>query len=147
MNPTDPNDAQQIVVEYARVLERDLTEERHPARIDSLPFAVADIKAAIRTSVTHLVASGQLTNELRDYLETAYTSLAEYLDAELVELVAEYRRSADQLTDVRTVQDKAQTAAWQTIVQSSALAGEVARVTTEQAEKLRREFRTFSTPG
>jgi hypothetical protein len=97
--------------------------------------------------VTHLVASGQLTNELRDYLETAYTSLAEYLDAELVELVAEYRRSADQLTDVRTVQDKAQTAAWQTIVQSSALAGEVARVTTEQAEKLRREFRTFSTPG
>lgn len=147
MNPTDPNDAQQIVIEYARVLERDLTEERHPARADSLPFAVADIKTAIRTSVTHLVTSGQLTNELLEYLETAYTSLAEYLDAELVELVAQYRRSAEQLTEARTAQDKAQTTAWQTLVESGALAGEVARVTTAEAEKLRQEFRTFVTTG
>ena len=39
MDPLDPLDAQQLVIEYARVLERDLTENRHPARADALPYA------------------------------------------------------------------------------------------------------------
>ena len=51
MNPADPESAQQIVVEYARKLERDLDENRLPARVDSLPFAKAAIKEAIETSV------------------------------------------------------------------------------------------------
>jgi hypothetical protein len=47
---------------------------------DSLPFSKSTIRIAIRTSVMQLISAGQLTEELRDYLETAYTCLAEYLD-------------------------------------------------------------------
>lgn len=141
MDPADPLDAQQIVVEYARVLERDIDEQRHPARIDSLPFSKPVIQTAIRTSVTHLLFSGQLTADLRDYFETAYISLAEYLDPELVALMNEYRRSAEQLTtESVAVRDRTTTAAWRTIAETSALAGEVARAASVEAEKLKTEF-------
>ncbi|MGE5246107.1 MAG: hypothetical protein ACM3SQ_17925 [Betaproteobacteria bacterium] len=66
LDPLDPLDAQQIVIEYARLLERDISENRHPARVDSLPYAKPIIKSAIRTSATQLAASGQLSDELRD---------------------------------------------------------------------------------
>jgi hypothetical protein len=142
MNPLDPLDAQQIVIEYARTLERHVNEGRHPARVDSLPYAKPIIKDAIRTSARHLVAQGQLTDELREYLETAYTLLAEYLDPELVELMTEYRRSAEDMGDHGgSGGERMQTAAWRTLVESSALAGEVARATTSDAELLRNEFR------
>ena len=141
MDPADLLDAQQIVVEYARVLERDIDEQRHPARIDSLPFSKPVIQTAIRTSVTHLLFSGQLTADLRDYFETAYISLAEYLDPELVTLMNEYRRSAEQLTtESVAVRDRTTTAAWRTIAETSALAGEVARAASVEAEKLKTEF-------
>jgi hypothetical protein len=144
MDPLDPLDAQQVVIEYARLLERDIEENRHPARIDSLPFAKPIIKTAIRTSVTQLTLSGQLTDELRDYFETAYISLAEYLDGELVDLMTQYRQSAEELTrQSPTTREKVQTSAWQTLVETSALAGDVARATTTEAEALRSEFRSF----
>jgi NTP pyrophosphatase (non-canonical NTP hydrolase) len=144
MDPIDPLDAQQVVFEYARLLERDIAENRHPARIESLPFAKPIIKTAIRTSVTQLARSGQLTEELRDYLETAYISLAEYLDAELVNLMTEYRRSAEQLTaEPASAHDKTSTPAWRTLVESGRLAGEVARATTSETETLRSEFQEF----
>lgn len=144
MEPLDPLDAQQIVIEYARMLERDLNESRHPAHADSLPYAKVVIKSAICTSVRHLAVSGQLTDELREYLETAYTSLAEYVDGELVDLMTEYRRSAEQLAvESPFARDKTQTAAWRTLAESSSLAGEVARAMTTEAETLRTEFRSF----
>lgn len=143
MDPFDPLDAQQIVIEYVRILERDINENRHPARVDSLPHAKPIIKDAIRTSARHLVAIGQMTDELRGYLETAYTLLAEYLDAELVELVTEYRRSAEDLEhQTGAPGDRKQSAAWRTLVESSALAGQVARATTSEVESLRHEFRS-----
>jgi hypothetical protein len=146
MDPTDPLDAQQVVVDYARLLERDIAENRHPARTDSLPFAKPIIKTAIRTSVMELASTGQLTEELREYFETAYVCLAEYLDGELVDLVSEYRRCAEQLTaEPLLVRDRTKTAAWRTLVESGSLAGEVARATTTEAEKLRSEFRGFLT--
>jgi hypothetical protein len=146
MDPQDPLDAQQVVIEYARMLEKDLLENRHPARIDSLPYAKPIIKSAIRTSVTHLTAAGQLTDELKEYLETAYTSLAEYLEAELVDLMTEYRRSAEELSvEAPSVREKTQTAAWRTLATSGSLAGGVARATTKEAETLRMEFRNFLT--
>ena len=148
MDPLNPAHAQYIVVEYARLLERDITENRHPARADSLPYAKPIIKSAIRTSVTHLAASGQLTTELRDYFETAYISIAEYLDSELVDLVAEYRRAAERHTAESAVAgEKTKTAAWRTLVDSGSLAGEVARTTTNEAEALRKEFLTFIDAG
>ena len=68
MDPLDPVDAQQVVIAYARMLERDVSEGRHPARVDSLPYAKPVIKSAIRTSAIALSSSGQLTAELRDTL-------------------------------------------------------------------------------
>jgi hypothetical protein len=141
MDPHDPFHAQQIVIEYARLLERDIAENRHPARIDSLPYGKSTIKSAIETSLTHLSRSGQLTNELRDYFATAYTCLAEYLDVELVTLVTEYRQSADQLAaEPISARDRTSSAAWRTLKDTSALAGEVARGTTAEADKLKKEF-------
>ena len=146
MDPLDPLDAQQIVVEYARMLERDLDERRHPAHVGALPFAKPVIKDAIRTSVLQLATSGQLTEDLRDYFETAYTCLAEYLDDELVTLMTEYRRSAEQLTAGPVApQDKTKTSAWRTLVESGSLAGEVARAAATEAEQLRSEFQGFLT--
>src|SRR5262249_506269 len=130
MDPLDPLDAQQIVIEYARLLERDIDEQRHPAKVDSLPYGKPVIKAAIRTSVTHLAQSGQLTGELRDYFETAYCCLAEYLEDELVDLMTQYRQSAEVLTTLApSAQEKVQTPAWRTIVEISGLAGQVAHAT------------------
>src|SRR5262245_3782804 len=144
MNPLDPRDAQQVVVEYARVLERDLTENRHPARIDTLPYAKPIIKSAIRTAAEQLAASGQLNDEMRVYLETAYISLADYLENELVELMTRFAESAEALTaEPLTSRERTQSAAWQTLAGSSALAGEVARATANEAEALRSEFRRF----
>jgi hypothetical protein len=148
MDPQDPLDAQQVVIEYARVLERDLTENRHPARVDSLPYSKPTIKSAIGTSVKHLALSGQLTDELREYLETAYTYLAEYLDVELVQLMSHYRQSAEDLaSEAQSARDKTRTPAWRTLVDTGSLAGEVARATTTDAEALRIEFRSFLAPA
>jgi hypothetical protein len=141
MNPYDPESAQQIVVEYARVLERDIAENRHPARIDSLPYAASVIKTAIHTSIAELARTGRLTQELRDYFETAYTSLAEYLDGELVKLITQYRDSAEQLAaEAVSTQQRTTSAAWRTVKESGTLAGEIARATTVEAEKLRGEY-------
>ena len=148
MDPLDPADAQQIVIAYARLLERDLTEDRLPARLDSLPYSKPIIKSAIQTFVHALSAQGQLTAEHRDYLESAYSFLAEYVDTELVELVTEYRRSAEQLAaESPLVREKTQTPAWRTLVESGSLAGEMARATTLETETLRDEFRSFAGLG
>jgi hypothetical protein len=146
MNPLDPLEAQQIVVDYARMLERDIAEQRHPGRIDALPYSKPTIKVAIQTSLAELARSGQLTAELRDYFETAYTCLAEYLDNELVELMTAYRQSAEQLAaEAVLAQDKARSAAWRTLVESGSLAGEVARTAAAEAGELKKEFAGFVT--
>jgi hypothetical protein len=148
MDPSDPLDAQQVVIEYARQLERDFDQQRHPARIDTLPYAKPVIKSAIRTSVKRLAESGQLTDELKEYLETAYIALAEYLEGELVELMMLYRTSAEQLAvDGQSARDKTKTPAWQTLAESGSLAGEVARAATHEAEMLRSEFHSFLIAG
>lgn len=148
MDPLDPLDAQQVVVEYARMLERDVTENRHPARVDSLPYAKPIIKAAICTSAKHLAVSGKLTDELREYLETAYTLLAEYLEGELVDLMTQFRQSAEELArESPAAREKTQTAAWRRLVESGSLAGELARATTREADTLRAEFRSFLASG
>jgi hypothetical protein len=143
MDPSDPLDAQQVVVEYARLLERDLADNRYPARVDSLPYAKPIIKSAIQTSVQSLTRSGQLTDDLREFLETAYVSLAEYIDAELAHLLVQYRAAASELAAGATVHDRTATIAWRTVAGSSALAGDVARAITDDAEALREEFRSL----
>jgi len=144
MDPLDPLDAQQVVVEYARVLERDLSEQRHPSRVDSLPYAKPVIKSAIQTSVASVMQSGQMTDDLRDFLCTAYVSLADYIESELVELMTQFRDSAAELAATApSPREKTATAAWQTVASSGALAGEVARTIAAEAEHLRQEFDTL----
>lgn len=143
MDPADPLDAQQMVIEYARLLERDLAENRYPARVDSLPYAKPIIKSAIRTSAQSLAHSGQLTDDLRDFLETAYVSLAEYVDAELAQLLVQYRAAAAELTLDAGVRDRTATLAWRTVAGSSSLASDVARAITAEAEALRHDFQSF----
>lgn len=148
MNPSDPIDAQQVVVEYARVLERDLAGNRHPNRVDALPFAKPVIKTALETCTREVTAAGQLTDELRDFLETAYISLAEYLDAELVDLMAQFRASAEELAvQPHAAREKTQSVAWRTVAETSALAGDIARAMAAEAEALRREFQRLMAAG
>src|SRR5262249_7691050 len=75
LDPLRPADAQYIVIAYARLLERDLNEDR---RRDSLPFTIETIKTAIRSSMAALAKNGQLAPELRSSFETAYVCLADY---------------------------------------------------------------------
>ncbi len=145
MNPDDPESAQRIVADYAQVLERDLEAGAWPAVIDVLPYPKQTIKAAIRTSVGALAANGLLTNDLREFLETAYVSLADYVSADLARLMGEYQQAGTALaSDRRLAHEKTSAAAWQTLVGSGALAGEIARLIAEEADQLRADFRSFA---
>ena len=126
------------------MLERDILENRYPARVDSLPFSASTIKAAIRTAVIQLLRTDRLTDELRDYFETAYISLADYLNPELVTLLTEFRESADDLeTTPAAPEQRMQAAAWRTVRESSVLAAEIARTAASECDALRSEFRSF----
>lgn len=141
VNPDDPLSAQHIAAEYARVLDRDLQRGRFPAPVDSLPFAKPTIKTAIKTSALALASTGQLTEDLRDFLQTAYVSLADYVAPDLVRLMSEYTRAGEDLAaDSRLPREKTTGAAWQTVADSSRLAGEIARSMASDAELLRQEF-------
>jgi hypothetical protein len=141
LNPDDPEGAQQIVAEYARVLNRDLQRGTFPVSVESLPFAKPTIKTAIKTSVHALLATGQLTEELDDFLETAYVSLADYVAPDLVRLMREYTRAGEELeADPRLAREKTAGAAWQTVADGSRLAGEIARSMAHEAELLKTEF-------
>jgi hypothetical protein len=141
MNPDDPASAQQIVAEYARVLERDLEHGSLPAPIESLPFAKPDIKTAIETSVASLAASGLLTGELRGFLQTAYVSLADYVSPDVVRLMREFTDAGEDLAaQPQGVREKISTPAWRTVSESSRLAGEIAQSIASEAEELRTEF-------
>jgi hypothetical protein len=144
MDPEDPDMAQQIVTAYATVLERFDDPQRFPASISALPFSRETIKTAIRTSTRALVATRQLTEELREFLETAYVALADFVDDEMVRLMQEYNAAAATLAvGQAATAERMKTPAWQTLQQSSALAGQIARSIADDAERLRAEFRTF----
>lgn len=144
MNLHDPRVAQQIVSEYATVLEGRTPESGKPVTLSTLPYTKDTIKSAIRTSVTALMASGQMTDELRDFLEVAYVSLADYLDDELARLMTEYRDAAARLAaESGPARDRQSSQAWQTLQRTSRLAGEIAKAMAQETEALRHEFRQF----
>ena len=145
VNPEDPESAQRIVAEYASVLERQLSAGDLPAALESLPYPKQTIKSAIRTSVETITSAGLMSDELRDFLKTAYVSLADYVGADLVKLIVEYRRAADDVAaDRRLVHEKTHGGAWQTLVGSGSLAGEIARTIAIDAEVLNAEFQSFA---
>jgi hypothetical protein len=140
MNPDDPASAHRIVADYARVLENS-DAQAFPVSVRSLPYPKQTIKSAILRCATTLGETGQITDEMREFLEQAYVALADYVDDDLVRVMAEYRESLAVIGDVQGARDKVQTPAWQRIAETSRLAGEIARSIAEDAAALRLEFR------
>jgi len=145
MNPDDPSDAQRVVAEYAAVLERHTVEERYPASVSTLPFSKETIKASIRTAAVALTTTGQMTDDIREFLEVAYTSLADYVDDEVARIMAEYREASAALAaDSRLGREKVDTPAWQVLRDTSGLVAQIARTIAEESETLRAEFRALA---
>lgn len=140
MNPEDPESAHRIVAEYGLVLETS-AEGTFPASIRSLPYPKQTIKTAILTCTAVLESRAELTPELRDFLEEAYVGLADYVEEDLVRVMAEYRDALASVAQVAAPRDRLQTPAWQRVAETSRLAGEIAKTIAEDTTTLRREFR------
>jgi cell division septum initiation protein DivIVA len=144
MEPNTPQDAQRIVAAYLKIVATHAADEVYPCSIGDLPESKEIVRAAFRTCVTALVSGDQLTSELRDYLEIAYVSLADYVDEECLALLREYGQAGEELVaDRRLAREKMGTEAWQRLSQQSRLAGQLARTISEEAERLRDEFRSW----
>jgi hypothetical protein len=141
MNLEDPHVAQQIVAAYVRVLERHDVATQFPAPISVLPYSRDTIKQAIGASAQALASSGQLTDELADFLGGAYVSLADFIDDELVRLMTEHNRAAEDVSHTPPAPaERVKTSSWQTLQRTSALAGEIAKSVADDAARLREEF-------
>jgi len=140
MNPDDPESAQRIVAEYAQVLEQG-DSGAYPASIRTLPYPKQTIKSAILTCAATLRRTQQLTDEVHEFLEQAYCALADYVDEDLMRVMAEYRDALAAVADVQAARDKLQTSAWQRIAETSRLAGDIARTIADDTAALRLEFR------
>jgi hypothetical protein len=145
MDPLEPADAQRVVAAYLKVVEDHATEEVYPGRLRDLPYSKDTIRTAFRTSTLALIGSGQLTPELRDYLEIGYVSLADYVEDEFAALLRDYGQAGAELAaDPRPTRDKATTEAWQRVTAGSRLAGEIARAISAEANRLRLEFQSWT---
>jgi hypothetical protein len=145
MNPADPESAQRIVAEYGALLEQHTIDEVYPAPVRTLPYPKQVIKDAIHTSVRVLAATGQMTEELSTYLEIAYLSLADYVDDDVVRLMAEHRAAAEKLQQQSLVPgERTATPEWGLLARTSGLAGQVAQTIATETEELREEFRRIS---
>jgi hypothetical protein len=140
MDPDNPESAHRIVADYAHVLEQGAAHAL-PASVRALPYPKQTIKSAILTCVSALRQSQQLTNELQDFLEQAYAALADYVEDDVVRVMAEYREALAATADVASARDKVHTAAWRRVADTSRLAGDIARTIAADAAALRREFR------
>lgn len=144
MDPSNPKDAQAIVAAYLQAAEAHAAADVYPNSLRDLPYSKELIREAFRTSTTVLVETDQMTPELRDYLEVAYVSLADYVDDESAALLREYARAGQQLAaDRRLAREKVHSEAWRRLSEQSRLVGELAREITAEAERLRAEFRSW----
>ena len=144
----DTQEAQRIVAAYLKVVEAHAEANIYPCAIDDLPQSKERIRTAFRTCVTALESSGELTSELRNYLEIAYVSLADYVSAECMTLLREYGLAGEQLAaDSRLAREKIGTEAWRRLSEQSRLAGELARGISNEADALLAEFRSWQQDG
>jgi len=144
MDPLDPPDAQRIVAAYLSMVEAQAARDMYPGTLRDLPYPKDTIRTAFQTSMHVLIAGDQLTPDLREYLEIAYVSLADYVEEEFAALMREYVRAGEELAaDIRLPREKAATPAWRTVTEQSRLAGEIARSISSEAERLRAEFRSW----
>jgi hypothetical protein len=144
MDLNDPPTAQNVVAAYASLLEQHAREETYPSSVETLPYSKADLKHAIRTVTEALHESGQMTPELRDFLEVAYVSLADYIEPELVRLVREYNTASAALPRQGLGAAQQASPQWQVVSASGPLVADVARRVANETEALRQEFRAFA---
>lgn len=145
MNPADPESAQRIVAEYGALLEQHARDEIYPAPLRSLPYSKQVIQEAVQTCVTVLTRTGQMTQDLNDFLEVAYVSLADYVEDDVVRLMAEHREAAEALQQQPLAPgERKASQEWAVLARTSALAGQVARTIAAETEALRQQFRHFS---
>jgi hypothetical protein len=144
VDTTSPQEAQRIVASYLKVVEAHAQANVYPCAIADLPQSKDAVRAAFRTCVTALHSTGELTSELQDYLEIAYVSLADYVSGECMALLREYGRAGEDLAgDRRLAKEKVGTDAWRRLSEQSRLAGELARAISDDADRLRAEFRSW----
>jgi len=99
------------------------------------------IQEAIHTCLAVLQRTGQMTQELYDFLEVAYVSLADYVEDDVVRLMTEHRAAAEQLQQQPLAPgERTGTPAWQVLSRTSGLAGQVAQSIAAEGEKLRQQF-------
>jgi hypothetical protein len=143
-----PDDAQRIVAAYLERLEAHAEADVYPASVRDLPHPKQTIRSAFEISTRTLVGTGQLTPQLRDYLEIAYVSLADYVDDEVATLLREYAQAGEALAaDHRIAREKVASGAWQRVAEQSRLAGHLARAISAEADQLRSEFRAWQAVG
>jgi hypothetical protein len=141
-------DAQRIMAAYLKVVEEHAAADMYPGSVRDLPHSRETIRSAFRTAVPALVAAGQLTPDLRDYLEIAYVSLADYLDDESATLLREYARAGSELAaDDRMAREKTAGDAWRRVSEQSGLAGQLAQAISSNASELRAEFQSWDGPA
>jgi hypothetical protein len=144
VDPNNPRDAQGIVSAYLKIVEAHAAADVYPGSLRDLPESKEIVRTAFKVSTTALIGTGQLTSELREYLEVAYVSLADYVDEEAVTLLREYARAGEELVaDSRLVREKVTTDAWRRVTEQSRLAGQLARTISAEADLLRAEFRSW----
>lgn len=144
LDPSTPADAQGIVAAYLTLVEAHASADVYPGSLRDLPYPKETIRAAFKTSTTALNNTGQLTAALREYLEIAYVSLADYVDEEGATLLREYTRAGQELAaDSRLAREKATTDAWRRVTEQSRLAGQIAQAISAEADQLRAEFRSW----
>jgi hypothetical protein len=145
MDSSSPSAAQAMVAAYLEVVEAHAAADVYPSSQRELPASKETIRAAFKTSMLALAGTDQLTPELREYLEVAYVSLADYVEDEGVALLREYMQAGETLAaDPRRPRDKATSDAWRRISEQSRLAGQLAQAISEEAEHLRAEFRSWA---
>jgi len=144
MDAERPGDAQAIVAAYLNVVEAHAAAETYPGSLRDLPYSKETIRTAFKTVVAAMLPTGQMSPELREYLEIAYVSLADYLDDETGTLLREYVRAGEELAaESRLAREKVTTDAWKRISEQSVLAGQLARAISDEGERLRAEFRSW----
>lgn len=144
MDPNNPDDAQNIVAAYLKLVEAHAAADVYPGSLRDLPHSKETIRAAFKTSTMALITAGQLTAELREYLEIAYVSLADYVDEEGATLLREYAGAGAELAaDSRLAREKTTTDAWRRVTEQSRLAGQIASAISVEADSLRAEFRSW----
>ena len=144
MRLEDPERAQTVVADYVAVLERHISQKEHPAPLASLPHPKETIRRSIQACTVSLVSTGQMTADLRDFLQVAYVSLADYQPDDLIQLLADFDAASRDLgAQDGPTRERARSAAWSRLSTTGSLVAKVAQSIADESAALRSEFDEF----